>query len=119
MEFIRFLKPKNKLEEGGRKAAPVQIDEGEPEEKCPNCHKSIPVSRLTADNLVCKCGHHFRMSARQRIHMVADEGSFRELFADIQTKNPLDFPGYSEKIKMARLTSREDEGVLCGTAVLN
>ena len=75
MEFIRFLKPKNKLEEGGRKAAPVQIDEGEPEEKCPNCHKSIPVSRLTADNLVCKCGHHFRMSARQRIHMVADEGS--------------------------------------------
>ena len=49
MEFIRFLKPKNKLEEGGRKAAPVQIDEGEPEEKCPNCHKSIPVSRLNAD----------------------------------------------------------------------
>lgn len=119
MEFIRFLKPKNKLEEGGRKAAPVQIDEGEPEEKCPNCHKSIPVSRLTADNLVCKCGHHFRMSARQRIHMLADEGSFRELFADIQTKNPLDFPGYSEKIKMARLTSRENEGVLCGTAALN
>lgn len=31
MDIIRFLKPKNQLEEGGRTAAPVQQDEGEPE----------------------------------------------------------------------------------------
>lgn len=31
MAFMNFLKPNNKLEKGGRAAAPVQQDEGEPE----------------------------------------------------------------------------------------
>lgn len=33
MAFIQFLKPKNRLEEGGRNQAPMQLDEGEPEKK--------------------------------------------------------------------------------------
>ena len=61
MALINFLKPKNQLEEGGRTAAPVQRDDGEPEKKCPNCRRDIPLSRLWANNLVCQCGYHFRM----------------------------------------------------------
>ena len=116
MTLINFLKPKNKLEEGGRLAAPVQQDAGEPEKKCPNCRKDIPVSRLLANDLVCPCGHHFRMRARQRIRMIADKDSFREMFASARAGDPLDFPGYKEKIDTVRLASREEEAVVCGTA---
>lgn len=116
MALLNFLKPKNQLEEGGRDAAPVQRDDGEPEKSCPNCRKSIPVSRLLANNLVCPCGHHFRMKARQRIKMIADKGSFRELYSDMAADNPLNFPGYEDKIETVRIASGEKEAVICGTA---
>lgn len=116
MALIHFLKPKNQLEEGGRNAAPVQQDAGEPEKKCPNCHKDIPVSKLLANNLVCTCGHHFRMKARQRIAMIADKGSFYEMYSDMESLDPLQFPGYNDKLETVRIASSEKEAVICGTA---
>ena len=118
MATLNFMKPMNQLEEGGRSAAPVQRDAGEPEKKCPNCRKEIPLSRLWANDLVCPCGYHFRMKARQRIQMIADKGSFRELFSGMKAENPLNFPGYREKIEMVRVASGEQEAVVCGTAAI-
>ena len=114
MALLNFLKPKNQLEEGGRSSAPVQRDAGEPEKTCPNCHKDIPLSRLWANDLVCVCGYHFRMKARQRIQMLADKGSFHEL----RSENPLNFPGYRDKIETVRVASCEKEAVVCGTAAI-
>ena len=119
MAFINFLKPKNTLEEGGRNGAPVHQDEGEPEKTCPNCHKAIPLSKLWTNNLVCTCGYHFRMKARQRIKLVTDKDSFRELFSDIRSCNPLSFPGYTEKVQTVTDASGEEEAVICGTAGIN
>ncbi len=116
MALIHFLKPKNKLEEGGRSAALVHQDEGEPEKNCPNCHKDIPLSRLWANHMVCACGYHFRMKARQRLHMIADKNSFHELYSDICSLDPLRFPGYQDKLETVRSVSNENEAVLCGTA---
>ena len=116
MAFIHFLKPKNQLEEGGRTGAPVQQDPGEPEKTCPNCHKEIPLSRLWANHLVCPCGYHFRMNARQRIQFITDPDSFQELWAGLKSGNPLDFPGYREKVEVVRRASGEEEAVICGTA---
>lgn len=116
MALINFLKPKNQLEEGGRTSAPVQEDAGEPEKSCPNCHKSIPLSRLWANDMVCTCGYHFRMKARQRIRMIADKDHFHELYSDMRAGNPLNFPGYTDKIETVRAASGEKEAVLCGTA---
>lgn len=116
MAFIHFLKPKNQLEEGGRTGMTVQQDPGEPEKTCPNCHRDIPISRLWANNLVCPCGYHFRMNARQRISMITDKGTFQERWALLRTDNPLDFPGYREKAETARTASGEEEAVICGTA---
>lgn len=115
---MNFLKPKNQLEEGGRTSAPIQRDAGEPEKNCPNCHKGIPLSRLWANNLVCSCGYHFRMKARQRIQMIADKDSFRELYAGIKSDNPLNFPGYRDKVKTVRVASGEEEAIVCGTAMI-
>lgn len=118
MALLNFLKPKNQLEEGGRTSAPVQRDAGEPEKNCPNCHKDIPLSRLWANELVCPCGYHFRMKAHQRIQMIADKGSFRELYSNIKADNPLNFPGYKDKVENVRVASGENEAVVCGTATV-
>lgn len=118
MALMRFMKPKNQLEEGGRTAAPMQSDAGEPEVSCPNCHKEIPLSRLQACDLVCSCGHHFRMRARQRIQMIADPHSFRALYSGVKADNPLNFPGYRDKVETVRAASGEEEAVVCGTATI-
>ncbi len=118
MALMNFLKPKNKLEEGGRTSAPVQSDAGEPEKTCPNCHKSIPLSRLWANDLVCPCGYHFRMKARQRIQMIVDKDSFHEMYSGIKSNNPLNFPGYQDKIETVQVASGEEEAVVCGTATI-
>lgn len=118
MAFINFLKPKNTLEEGGRTAAPVHQDALEPEKTCPNCHKAISLSKLWANELVCPCGYHFRMKARQRIRTITDKDSFRELFPTLRSGNPLEFPGYTEKLDTVRTASGELEAVLCGTAAI-
>ena len=116
MALLNFMKPKNKLEEGGRTSVPIQQDALEPEKKCPNCRKDIPVSRLWANQLVCPCGHHFRMKARQRIRTLVDKSSFTEFYVDMKSVNPLAFPGYKDKLETVRTASGEEEAVICGTA---
>ena len=106
------------MESGGRTAAPVHSDESEPEVTCPNCHKSLPVSRLWANLNTCPCGHHFRISARQRIRLLTDKNSFREMDAQLQSDDPLGFSGYQAKLETARISSSEAEAVLCGTAAI-
>ena len=117
MAFFNFLKPKNKLEEGGRTSAPLKA--GEPEKNCPNCHKDFKVSLLKENNMVCACGHHFRMGARERLEIIVDSDSFTELNGDLKSTNPLDFPGYEEKLKIACETSKENDAVLTGSATIN
>lgn len=117
MPFLNFhYKPKNELEAGGRAAALIQEDASEPEKTCPNCHKTIPLSRLWSNWNTCPCGYHFRMGGRQRLRAIADKGSFRELFAQVEGEDPLEFPGYREKLEQVRNASSEREAVLCGTA---
>ena len=116
MPFLNFIfQPKNELESGGR-SAPVQNDASEPEKTCPNCHREIPISTLWSNHNTCSCGYHFRMSARQRLHELADKGSFRELFSSIESTDPLQFPNYAAKLETVRASSREPEAVVCGTA---
>lgn len=114
MSLLNFLQPKNILEEGGRTAAPVQHDAGEPEKNCPNCHKDIPLSYLWRQQSVCNCGYHFRMNARQRIHLIADKDSFKEFYTEMRSANPLAFPGYKDKLNTVREASGEEEAVVCG-----
>lgn len=53
-----------------------------------------------------------------RIKAICDKGSFQELEMNIQTENPLNFPGYANKIESARAASGQMEGVVCGTATI-
>jgi len=54
---------------------------------------------MKQDLYVCRsCSHHQRLSARERIAITVDEGSFVEHDAGLRSSDPLGFPGYVEKL---------------------
>ncbi len=110
-----FKSPQNELEKGGvlREAA-TEITT-----TCPSCGFATSVTELWENLNVCKCSHHFRLNARQRIAYLTDSESFEEFYGELQSTNILDFPGYEGKLKTAKLVSREKEGVVCGVGEIN
>jgi len=88
--------------------------------KCPSCKKSVYKKDVRANWRTCpNCGHLFRLSAKKRIELVCDEGTWRPLNTKIIQKNPLEFPEYDEKLKKAEEVSGLKEAVICGTAKIN
>ncbi len=113
---MKFIRPANALE-GNMKLE--QEASGDAIEElvstCPRCKKSVTSSELFETLHVCPyCRHHFRVNARQRLHMICDADSFVETDAALQSKNALAFPGYDEKLQQAKLASAEREAVVCG-----
>jgi acetyl-CoA carboxylase carboxyl transferase subunit beta len=52
---------------------------------------------------VCSfCGHHFPMEYQWYLHNVFDPGSIDEFFADVESINPLKFPGFDERLAEAK-----------------
>ncbi len=43
--------------------------------------------------------NHIALTAYKRIEAISDEGSFIEFDRGMTSANPLDFPGYEEKLK--------------------
>lgn len=113
-----FRRPKNQLEGYDRlRQEPSRTEPDEMVMSCPDCRNSMPTGVLLENKYVCaRCGKHFRVGARQRIAMLADEGTFRETDGDMISVNRLDFPDYEEKLKNARISSSEKDGVLTGFA---
>ncbi|MCX8053571.1 MAG: acetyl-CoA carboxylase carboxyl transferase subunit beta, partial [Armatimonadetes bacterium] len=67
--------------------------------KCPGCGEILFNKELEKNLRVCnKCGHHYRLSARERIQITADEGTFVEVETGLVSVNPLGFPDYESKI---------------------
>lgn len=83
--------------------------------KCPKCKSLILTADLEANHKVCaKCGHHMRLSARERIALLSDDSSFEEFDSDMTSSNILSFPDYDLKLKSAQLKSGEKESVVTG-----
>ncbi len=110
-----FRSPQNELEKGGKEAEDAGI-----RSTCPRCGVQLPLSDLQENMNVCTaCGYHFRITPRERIAYITDEGSFRELNGELMSRDILDFPGYDQKLRNARLSSREKDAVVCGTATIS
>lgn len=116
-DLFTFLKPKNELEHP-QGDTPGNYSPEIPETmwvKCPKCKALILTADLEANNKVCaKCGHHMRLSARERIALLTDDSSFEEFDADMTSENILAFPDYDLKLKSAQLKSGEKESVVTG-----
>ncbi len=111
-----FRRPKNQLE--GYEQLLKSPSASVPDEMvmtCPECKWVMQTEEMMANQYVCgKCGMHFRLAARQRVAMLADEGSFEEINADMTSRNLLDFPEYDGKLRNAGISSGENEGVVTG-----
>ncbi len=81
--------------------------------KCPNCGE-IQTSVSYKNNVCPSCGFHLPMNAYERMDMIYD-GRYRVLFTTREAPNPLDFPGYSEKIDDLKQKTKLDEAVVCST----
>ncbi|CYU87151.1 acetyl-CoA carboxylase, carboxyltransferase subunit beta [Streptococcus suis] len=86
--------------------------------KCPACKVILYKNDLGLEKTCQHCSYNFRITAQERLALTVDEGSFEELFTGIETKNPLDFPNYLEKLAATRQKTGLDEAVLTGKATI-
>lgn len=88
--------------------------------KCDKCGASILNQELEANMYICpSCGTNHKINSFQRMALVFDEGSYRELYKTTKFVNPLNFPGYEEKIKSLQETTGLNEGVLVGVGKID
>lgn len=88
-------------------------------EECPGCHQLIYAKELAGNAWVCdRCGFHFRLSVWQRLELTADPGTFQEWDVDLPINDPLNFPGYLDKLEEARRKTGMSEAVVTGRAEL-
>ncbi|MBI5150926.1 MAG: acetyl-CoA carboxylase carboxyltransferase subunit beta [Candidatus Omnitrophica bacterium] len=90
--------------------------------KCPDCEAPAYKKELESNLHVCpKCGYHFSISARRRIDVFLDEGTFREMDAGMVSLDPLGFKGpktYKEKLEGDQKTTGLKDAVITGTGTL-
>ena len=83
--------------------------------KCKKCNALIYAEDVRANFYICpKCLAYFRVHAYRRIEMICDKSSFEEWNQQMPISNPLNFPGYEEKIQEAKEKSKLDEAVVTG-----
>ncbi|MFQ5765011.1 MAG: acetyl-CoA carboxylase, carboxyltransferase subunit beta [Rhodospirillales bacterium] len=96
-----FVRPKLRKLVGGGKDIPENLWH-----KCPECQQMIFHRDLEKNLHVCQhCGHHMRMSARQRLDMLFDDGAYQIADAGTAADDPLKFRDrrkYTERLKEAR-----------------
>lgn len=88
--------------------------------KCSNCKKIMYTRELQKNLKVCfNCGFHLPMNSKERVASIIDDSTFLEINSEIKTGNPLDFPGYEEKIAGDIKKTNMNEAVVTGIGDIN
>ncbi len=91
---------------------------------CKKCGAYTPKAEYAANLKVCpRCGAHGRLTARERIALLADEGTFEEIAAEVIAHDPLGFrdakDAYAEKVAATRAKTGIGESIVVGAALLD
>ena len=87
--------------------------------KCPKCGEMVYKEDVRSHSYVCpKCGGYFRIKAKTRIRALTDKDSFQEWFTGLENSNPLDYPGYPDKIQQMKEKTHLDEAIRIGEATM-
>ncbi|MCB9833779.1 MAG: acetyl-CoA carboxylase carboxyltransferase subunit beta [Planctomycetes bacterium] len=90
--------------------------------KCPNCDAMLFNKELARNLHVCTdCQHHFPISARQRVAMTVDEGSFHEESPDLWAIDRLNFvdkESYAAKLEKSMKKSGSSEAAIYGCCTI-
>ncbi len=82
--------------------------------KCPRCGKPIYTKLLLKNLKTCECGYYFKVSAYERLAMIIDNNDFKEFDPQLFTRDPLDFPGYGDKLVKTQLQTGLVDGLVTG-----
>ncbi|MFC1855861.1 acetyl-CoA carboxylase, carboxyltransferase subunit beta [Thermodesulfobacteriota bacterium] len=86
--------------------------------KCPACSQIIFADEITRNDMVCpKCTYHFRLSAKERIKLIADKGTFEERYAELKTSDPLNFKDvkkYKDRLKTLTNSGEKSSAIIVG-----
>jgi len=90
--------------------------------KCDSCKEIIYKKEIDKNLKICpKCNYHFRISARERIQLLVDEGSFSETDTGLSSTDPLDFKdklSYRERLEENKKKSALEEAAISGEATI-
>lgn len=91
--------------------------------KCPKCKDLLFEREYRRNMKVCpKCHYHFRLTARERIEFLVDQGSFVEIDRNLISADPLDFVSesqvYAEKLVLERQRAGINDAVVIGHATI-
>ena len=103
----------------------VRLDEQRREEdvlwlKCKACGQLVYKRRVEQNRNVCpKCGEYFFLTARERIKLLVDEGTFEDVSRPITAQDPLEFVGrkpYPDSLKEAQEATGLPNEIIVGAA---
>ena len=91
-------------------------------QKCPSCTEMIHNLELIQNFRVCpKCDHHLTQTARERLEMLLDPGSFAEQDASMVSVDTLKFTGmasYTERLKSYQKKTGLKDAVITGIGTI-
>lgn len=92
-------------------------------QKCEACSQII-WRKAVEDNLqVCpKCGHHFRLSATERLRQLFDEGQYVTYDSNLRSSDPLQFVDskpYSQRLEEMQEATQLPDAVICAKGLMN
>ena len=90
--------------------------------KCESCREIIYKKEIDKNLRICpKCNYHFRISARERLKLLVDEGSFVEMDAGLSSGDPLNFRDkilYKDKLKENKIKTGLEDAAISGEATV-
>ena len=91
--------------------------------KCEGCGQIVFNKQLEENLNICtKCDYHFVLSARDRVKLLVDEGTFEEYDANLSPKDVISFKGpktYVEKIKQDQKATGLIDAAITGIGMIN
>ena len=121
-KYVTLSENKSTEEKERAKYKVKNIDNLKEEEitKCPKCGVLSHKAEIQHNMKMCpNCNNYFNMSARERIDLLIDKGTFKEEDVTMTSANPIGFPEYVEKFEKAQHDSGMKEGVVSGLGEIN
>jgi acetyl-CoA carboxylase carboxyl transferase subunit beta len=113
---------KDKIQKEKTPAKRVKIPEGA-WVKCDNCKEIVYKREVEKSLKVCpKCNYHFRISAKERIDLLIDEGTFLEMDKNISSKDPLNFKDivkYRDRLRESERKTGKKDAMTTGEGRIN
>ncbi len=90
--------------------------------KCDGCKEVVYKKEIDRNLKVCpKCNYHFRISARERLKLLIDDGSFIEIDETLVSVDPLKFKdkiAYKDRLIEKQKATGLKEAVISGDAII-